>query len=104
MKTKVALFALVALAGCATQQLSPAAARIQFQPANSTMISQCKMLGPVQATASDLMPQDANNTALRGLREQGARMGADTIALTNKEVNGGNFSVTRQGTALKCYP
>lgn len=105
MKHLLLAFVIAAVAGCANRvpAISPAAARVQIQPANSNILAQCKMLGPVSASASGLDPYGAEANASRAAREQVASLGGDVLVATNKSVDPNSFTVTLQGTAMRCY-
>jgi len=104
MKALIAICMTTLLVACAARPtMSPTAAKIQIQPANSTLLSRCKVLGPVSASSGGFFPEDARQDASIYIREQAARMGADVIAQTNASFNQSNGVVSFQGTAMRCY-
>ena len=98
---------MVMLVGCATPpQLSPAAKNIQVHQHAGPLVDKCKTLGPVNVEGSSLAGGEiALDTAKVKAREEAARQGADTLAITNSEPdNTRNIPTYRvQGTALKCF-
>ena len=103
MKAFVAASAVfIGLAGCAS--LTEKAAKIQVHSQMSTLLTACKVLGPVSANVSDpwLGRASAISKAKIKVREETADKGGDTIVITNTDTFIGE-SATVQGTALRCY-
>ncbi len=98
----VALAMCTYLVGCAnTSTISPKAAQIQVHTQMSTLLSNCKILGPVTATSRALGYEEAWATAKNQVREAAADKNADTLVILNTDRDGLNLTI--QGTALRCY-
>lgn len=91
------------LTGCAVT-LTDKAANIQVHNQMSTLLNNCKNLGPVTGSAEDIMfgPDRAAVTAKVKLRELAADKGGDTVVIVNRDDLTGN-KVVLQGTAMRCY-
>jgi flagellar basal body-associated protein FliL len=96
--TTVAVIAL--LSGCAST-ISPKAAKIQVHTQMSTLLSNCKNLGPVTATSRAFGYEEAWATAKNQVREAAADKDGDTLVILNTDRDGLNLTI--QGTALRCY-
>ena len=77
------------------------AANVQVQKQASTLLGDCKKIGPVTAQGEATFGEDGFDAAKRRAREQAADMGADTIAVT--DTSGTPFKATVQAVALRCY-
>ncbi len=84
--------------------MSQKAAGIQVHSQMSTLLSNCKNLGPVTASHNDLMMMPATVVAQARIkaREQVADKGGDTLAVTNVD-QFSDYEAAVQGVALKCY-
>lgn len=95
-----------ALAGCATP-LSDRARSVQVHRQASTLLAQCKTLGPVTGTGQGAGTLDEGYAAaLAGMREAAADKGADTVVILNVDRFMRSLydrPTTMQGTALRCY-
>ena len=98
------LIALCAVfcASCATP-MSPKAAAIQVHNQMSTLLTNCKNLGPINATVTDAVwgSDKAARDAKTQVREQAADKGGDTVVIVNTDLTA--TSATVQGAALRCY-
>lgn len=101
---KKLLIALCAVfcASCATP-LSSKAAAIQVHNQMSTLLANCKNLGPVSVTVEDLIwgGDTAANTAKVKAREQVADKGGDTLVIVN--IDRYAIAATVHGAAMRCY-
>lgn len=99
-------FVLIAylLVACASPHLSDRAAKIQVHSQMSTLLDKCKNIGPVSASASDLLGGRfaATETAKNMARDRTADIGGDVMVVTNIDYDGGS-AATVQAVALKCY-
>lgn len=95
-----------ALAACATP-LSERAAAVQVHKQASSLLAQCKALGPVTGTGQGAGTLDEGYAAaLAKLREAAADKGADTVVVLNIDrFMRGLYDrpAVMQGTALRCY-
>ena len=105
----LALVLTVALAGCAAP-ITERASKIQVHSQMSTLLANCKVLGPVSAEAPGSMVDASPGTqAAKNLaRDKVSEMGGDTLVITNIDHMEGQLLITPakaavQGTALKCY-
>lgn len=103
MKRFAVIGLVVMLSGCATT-LTEKAAKIQVHSQMSTLLTACKVLGPISANASDpwMGQSGAMTKAKVAAREAVADKGGDTLVITNTDSFIGT-SATIQGTALRCY-
>ena len=101
--SKKLLIALCAIfcASCATPKLTERAAKVHVHKQSSTLLADCKKLGPVSAIGEAVPGEDAYDGAKRLAREKAAEMGADTLAIT--DATGTPFKATVQAVALRCY-
>lgn len=79
------------------------ATRVQFQRSNSLLLGDCKKLGPVSAHGRcTFLGEAALDDAKRGLRNQAAQMGGDTVVITNLE---GDIVIEciAQAVIFRCY-
>lgn len=81
--------------------MSERAAQVQVHKQGSTLLADCKKLGPVSAAGEAVPGEDAYDGAKRLAMERAAEMGADTLAIT--DATGTPFKAAVQGTALRCY-
>lgn len=105
MKRIATITLVLSLAGCATT-MPDKAANVQVHSQMSTLLSACKILGPVSGKG------EASGFALAGshvvaakiaARVQAADKGGDTLVVTNIDEFDGGAKATVQGTALRCY-
>ena len=91
------------LCGCGTT-LTNKAAGIQVHNQMSSLVANCKNLGPVSAkeTSYNRGSDGAISEAKVRLREQVADKGGDTLVVLNTDVLG-RWDASVQGTALRCY-
>lgn len=94
------LIAVAVLSGCAST-ISPKAAKVQVHTQMSTLLSNCKNLGPVTATSRAFGYEEAWATAKNQIREAAADKDGDTLVILNTDRDGLNLTI--QGTALRCY-
>jgi len=95
---KILLIAVASiLVACST--VSPKAEKIQVHSQMSTLLSNCKNLGPVVGVSK--WPEDYDH-AKNYLREAAADKNGDTVVILNRDRGG--LSETIQGTALRCFP
>jgi len=102
---RIATIALVlSLTGCATT-LTDKAAKIQVHSQMSTLLTACKVLGPVTGQGEDVWmgPNGSAPKAKVAAREAVADKGGDTLVITNTDLFDGGSKATVQGTALRCY-
>ncbi len=110
---KVILIASVAIVftGCATK-ISDRAAKIQVHHQMSTLVSNCKKLGPVSSPSTEwaptLRPDIAGSDAEAKARDAVAELGGDTLVIINTDLYNGDFvgkssKAVVQGMAMKCY-
>jgi hypothetical protein len=97
MKNVLLIGIAFSLVACST--VSPKAAKIQVHSQMSTLLSNCKNLGPVEGIAK--WPEDYDHAKVY-LREAAADKNGDTVVILNRDRNA--FSETIQGTALRCFP
>jgi predicted xylose isomerase-like sugar epimerase len=96
------------LSACATH-MSERAAKIQVHNQMSTLLANCKNLGPVSVTAPFDEWTDSDAEARNLARDKAAEMGADTLVIVNREQFAEGSLLTRkikavvQGAALRCY-
>ncbi len=102
---------LVVLNGCATK-ISDRAAKIQVHHQMSTLLSNCKKLGPVSSPSTEwtptLRPDMAGLDAEAKARDAVAELGGDTLVIINTDLYNGDFvgkssKAVVQGMAMKCY-
>ena len=100
----IAVISVLALAGCATV-LTEKAEKIQVHSQMSTLLTDCKNLGPVSAKAEDVwMGRESSYAKAKVmLREKAADAGGDTVVMINTDYVGSDIAII-QGTAMKCYP
>lgn len=94
------------LAGCAAPQLTDRAASVQVHSQMSTLLASCQKLGPVRAVAHKYsLPSIVQQQAENDARDQVARLGGDTLVITNtdhsQDLSGHTYDV--HGVALRCY-
>jgi hypothetical protein len=96
------LVVLAALAGCAAP-MPDRAAKIQVHSQMSTLLSGCKNLGPVSASAGNwaMGGAEAVAEAKTKARLMTADLGGDTMVVLNTDGDG--TALTLQATALRCY-
>lgn len=94
------LIATAVLVGCAST-ISPKAAKVQVHTQMSTLLSNCKNLGPVTATSRAFGYEEAWAKAKNQIREAAADKEGDTLVILNTDRDGLNLTI--QGTALRCY-
>ena len=95
-KTFLAMTISGFLVACST--VSPKASKIQVHTQMSTLLSNCKNLGPVTGAAQfPGQMDDAKNF----IREAAADKNGDTVVILNSDHN--LYSWTYQGIALRCY-
>jgi len=96
------LAACIYLVGCSsTSTISSKAAQIQVHTQMSTLLSNCKILGPVAATYRALGYEEAWANAKNLVREAAADKGGDTLVILNNDRD--DLNLTIQGTALRCF-
>ena len=95
--------AAAALSGCAVT-LTDKAAKIQVHNQMSTLLANCKTLGPVEAMGEDVWVGTpvATTKAKVFLREKTADLGGDTVVIINADYIG-ETKVVLQGVSMKCY-
>jgi len=105
--TKLAMTtaALTLFAGCATP-ISDRGARIQVHSQMSTLISNCKNLGPITAEAAPDFWTGSDQPSKNLARDMTADKGGDTLVIVNRDefsrdLMGAVFVI--QGVALKCF-
>jgi hypothetical protein len=98
----LALATCTYLIGCAnTSTISTKASKVQVHTQMSTLLSNCKNLGPVAATSRALGYEEAWATSKNLIREAAADKDGDTLVILNTDRDGLNLTI--QGTALRCY-
>lgn len=105
----LALVLTVALAGCAAP-MTERASKVQVHNQMSTLLAQCKIIGPVSGEAPGSMVDASlgDQTAKNMARDKVSEMGGDTLVVTNIDHIEGTLLITPakavvQGTALHCY-
>jgi len=104
-------FVSVATFGCATVELTERASKVQVHNQMSTLLANCKNLGPVTGEGAGPIaaPSDGIPQAKANAREKTADMGGDTLVILNTDVYAGSLIPHRfgravvQGSAMKCY-
>lgn len=101
-----ALLSLILLSGCATKAISPEAASVQVHQQVSTLLNDCKKLGPVSGYGTKplgnaLPPTGAINEAIGELREATAARSGDSVAIVNTEM--ALTGVRVLGIAYQCF-
>lgn len=93
--------------GCASiPAMSPDARKVQVHIRPGPLVEKCKSIGPINVEGASMGgAETAFEIAKVKAREETARQGADTLAITNDELDGRALTPTvrLQGTALKCY-
>lgn len=102
----IAASGIFMLASCATKSISPQAANVQVHRDVSTMLSDCKKLGPVTGTGSKPLgnavgSEGAIQEAIGDIREATYAISGDSVALVNQEIS--LTSVRVLGVAYKCF-
>ncbi|WP_180937455.1 DUF4156 domain-containing protein [Herbaspirillum seropedicae] len=100
------LICAAAIAGCASKPISAGAARVQVHKQVSTLLADCRKLGPVTGTGSkplgNAIPSSgAFNEALGELREATYAMQGDSVAVINSQESVSKVSL--QGIAYRCF-
>lgn len=104
MKASVALVVLLAITACASPPvMTDKAARIQVHRQGSTMIPNCKIVGPITTTADgwNLAPSYAVEKGTIKARENASDKGGDSLIILNMDSTGDILTI--QASALKCY-
>ena len=106
MKNYLVVVAAITLSGCAVT-LSEKAAKIQVHSQMSTILTKCKVLGPVSGEGAGIY-SDGEQLAKNNAREKAADLGGDTLVITNLDRSIGKLFVKDphtvvQGSALLCY-
>lgn len=98
-------FVVMLLAGCAAKTIvTDKAAAIHVHSQMSTLLADCKKIGPVTGTAKASLV-DYDELGLRAkinAREKAADMGADTLVVTNIDYLESPSSAIVQGVAMRC--
>lgn len=94
------------LAACATKTISVEASNVQVHQQGSTLLSDCKKLGPVTGSGSKPLgnaigSSGAIREAVGELREATYAKFGDSVAVINKEES--VSSVRMMGIAYKCF-
>lgn len=99
----ILIFPLILTACAGPRPFSQKAMSIQVHTQMSTILNDCKKLGPVSATGWDTFYGGpwARRQAENVLRELAADRGADTVVRLNEDWNGSTH-VTVHGMAFKC--
>ena len=105
------IIVLMLMTGCASTQVQPLsyqASQIHFQKQDSNLLASCRRLGPVSGFGRDtyglffLTEEFGFQAAMKDIRENAVRMGADTIVLTSRD--GMMSSESRfLGIAYRCF-
>jgi hypothetical protein len=101
---KIFVLIFLALVGCASApQMSEKASHIQVHRQVSTLLVNCKKLGPVTANAIGwhFSPTYAADSAIIKGREQTADMGGDSMVVLNMDNSGDVLTI--QASALRCH-
>lgn len=105
MKTLLIIILAVGVTGCAT--ITEQAQNVQVHGQGSTLVEDCKKLGPVQVKVNGLTklsPNDVYIQAKNDIRHMAwEKYGADTVVLLNQEMSVYSRNTTIQGMAMKCY-
>lgn len=101
-----ALLCATTIAGCATKPISAGAARVQVHKQVSTLLADCRKLGPVTGTGSkplgNAIPSSgAFNEALGELREATYALRGDSVAVVTSQESVSQVSL--QGIAYRCF-
>lgn len=101
------LISAAILAGCASTTMSERAANIQVHSQYSTLLANCKNLGPLKVSAQGAGTIDEGFSEARiKLREAAASLNADTVVIVNSERIMHSLYNREQvihGAALRCY-
>lgn len=94
------------LSACATKQISQGASRIQIHQQVSSLLSDCKKLGPVSGYGTKPLGNAIGSTgaiqeAIGDMREATYHLGGDSVALINEEIS--LTSVRVLGVAYRCF-
>ena len=111
--SKLVLFAGITLliSSCATK-ISERASKIQVHQQMTTLVSNCKNLGPVSSPSTEwaptLRPDMVITNATNNARDAVAEMGGDTLVITNTDLYNGDMvgkssKAVALGIAMKCY-
>jgi hypothetical protein len=106
IKKLVVIGCVLALSACATKEISPGASRVQVHRQVSSLLSDCKKLGPVSGYGTKplgnaLGSTGAINEAIGDLREATYNLGGDSVAVVNKEESVSSVRVL--GVAYRCF-
>ena len=111
MRLPLILSVATVMSGCATVELSERAAKVQVHNQMSTLVANCKSLGPVtgEGLGPIAAPADGVPQAKANARDKTADMGGDTLVILNTDIYAGSFLPHRygravvQGNAMKCH-
>ncbi len=102
---------MLLISGCATK-ISDRASKIQVHQQMTTLVSNCKNLGPVSSPSSEwaptLRPDMVILNATNNARDAVAEMGGDTLVITNTDFYNGDMlgkssKAVALGIAMKCF-
>lgn len=92
--------ATVALLTAACTTVSETALKVQVHTQISSVLDQCKRLGPVSAYHSSMILDSREALSVK-LREASAALGGDTVVLLN--IDETLTEARQQGIAYRCY-
>ncbi len=103
MKLFIATIFTFILVGCAAPyQMSDAAAKVHFQKQGSNLLGKCKEIGQVSGYGKDnFLVEYSFDVAKKDIRENAARIGADTVVITTWD--DGPVATRVLGIAFKCF-
>lgn len=111
MRLPLILSVATVIGGCATVEISERASRVQVHSQMSTLLANCKSLGPVTGEGAGPIaaPEGGLPQAKANARDKTADMGGDTLVILNTDVYAGSLLPHRygravvQGNAMKCH-
>ena len=107
MQRIILILTAAILAGCASTPMSDRAAAIQVHSQYSTLLAKCENLGPLRVSTQAAGKIDGGFGGARiKLREDAARLGADTLVIVSSEEimhSLYNRELFIHGAALRCY-
>lgn len=111
MKQAALIIPTLLLCACATVEIPERVQKIQVHNQMSTLLSNCKNLGPVSAegTNGSLYPVQGVPQAKLNARLKVSDVGGDTLVILNTDYYEGSWiprepaKAVIQGVAMKCY-
>lgn len=103
MKLFISIIFTLLLTSCAAPyQMSDAGAKVHFQKQGSNLLGKCKEIGQVSGYGKDnFLVEYSFDVAKKDIRENAARIGADTVVITTWD--DGPDATRVLGIAFKCF-